>query len=127
MKVFSAVVFSLFFLLTTMQETTFLLLYKLNEKAITERYCVNKQVKNSCCHGKCHLGKTMVNAEAQDNSNPFSVTSVKWKEVELFFGKISHQSLDTETLSVPIKYTLYSSDIAEGYVHTLLRPPSVLG
>jgi hypothetical protein len=103
------------------------LLYKLNEKTITEKYCVNKQVKNSCCHGSCHLKKTLAKSDEQNNKNPFSTTNIKLKEIELFFKNDSQHQLDYTALSETKTYFSYSSAIAKGYSFSLIKPPSVLG
>jgi hypothetical protein len=126
MKAFFAILFSCFFMLTTMQQTAILLLYKLNEKTITEKYCVNKKVPGSCCHGKCHLNKTIAKSESENTRNPFSTSNIKIKEVEVY----CQQLLTTEApvLSTPsTTISLYSSSLLEGFSFSLIKPPAVLG
>ncbi len=109
-----------------MQQTTFLLVYKLDEKSITEKYCVNKNVKNSCCHGSCHLNKTLAKSENEDNRNPFSTFNMKIKEVEIFFNKIL--KAETPFSSLLLKHSsYYISHLSEGFHTSLLKPPVVLG
>jgi len=125
-KAIASILFSFFFLLTTMQQTTFLLVYKLDEKSITEKYCVNKNVKNSCCHGSCHLNKTLAKSENEDNRNPFSTLNIKIKEVEIFFNKIL--KAETPFSSLLLKHSsYYISHLSEGFHTSLLKPPVVLG
>lgn len=130
MKAFIAILFSLFFLLTTMQQTSFYLLYKLNEKSITEKYCVNKNVKNSCCKGSCHLNKTIANAEKQSNNNPFSTLNIKIKEVEIFFVSLKGIQ-EIRTILFPNfnqnKNHQYTSVLLDGFSSSLIKPPTVLG
>ncbi len=109
-----------------MQQTTFLLMYKLNEKSITEKYCVNKNVKNSCCHGSCHLNKTLAKSENEDNRNPFSTLNIKIKEVEIFFNQIVKTEAPASTLRLKHKSN-YISHLSEGFHTSLLKPPTVLG
>ena len=129
MKALSAILFSVFFLLTTMQEASLYLLYKLNEKSITEKYCVNKNIKGSCCKGSCHLNKTIAKAENESKQNPFSVLNLKVKEVEVYlqqFYKIHIETLDVFTISANFS-TNYTSIILKGVVQSPVKPPAVLG
>jgi len=129
MKAIFAILFSAFFLLTSMQETAFLLLYKLNEKAITEKYCVNKNVVGSCCKGSCHLNKTIAKTENENNKNPFSTTNIKLKEVEIFFSllnKIQEVSSLNSSEFKQNKSKNYSSNLLEGFTFSLIKPPTVL-
>ena len=126
MKALASILFSFFFLLTTMQQTSFYLLYKLNEKSITEKYCVNKNVVGSCCKGKCHLNKTIAKAENEDTKNPFSTLNIKIKEVEVFFSQILKP--ETAAISFHLKHkSNYTSLLLEGFHISLIKPPTVLG
>ena len=109
-----------------MQQTSFLLLYKLNEKSITEKYCVNKNVKNSCCHGSCHLNKTLAKTENEDSRNPFSTLNIKIKEVEIFFNQVPKVASSVSSLRLKHKSN-YISHLSEGFHTSLLKPPTVLG
>ncbi len=126
MKALCAILFSVFFLLTTTQQTTFFILYKLNEKAITEQYCVNKSKVESHCNGKCHLNKTIAKSEKEDTKNPFSTLNIKIKEVEVFFNKIVKP--ETATLSFQLNHkSNYTSLLLEGFHTSLIKPPTALG
>lgn len=128
MKALCAILFSMFFLLTTMQEASLYLLYKLNEKSITEKYCVNKNVKGSCCKGSCHLNKTISKAENEGNKNPFSALNLKVKEVEVYlqhFYQINIEGLGNFTISSNNKIN-YSAAILKGVTQTPIKPPTVL-
>lgn len=126
MRFISAIVFSIFFLLTTMQQTTLFLLYKLNEKEITEKYCVNKNIAGSCCHGKCHLNKAIAKTENENTGNPFAAFTLKIKEIEI----ICHQLQYTVYLNTPV-ITIHNGidgfSVLEGYQTPLVKPPAVLG
>jgi len=130
MKAFFAILFSLFFLLTTMQEATFMLLYKLNEKSITEKYCVNKNVVGSCCKGSCHLNKTIAKTENEDSKNPFTTLNIKVKEIEVFYSqlyKIQEISLSVSLNLSQLKSKYYSSIVLDGFASSLIKPPTILG
>lgn len=129
MKAIFAILFSLFFLLTTMQEATFMLLYKLNEKSITEKYCVNKSKPASTCHGKCHLEKTISASETDNNTNPFSILNLKVKEIEIFFSqvyKIQEITSTDFTSFTQLKSKYFTSIILDGFAFSLIKPPAVL-
>ena len=103
-----------------------MLLYKLNEKSITEKYCVNKDVTGSCCHGKCHLNKTIAKSENEDTKNPFSNLNVKVKEVEVFFHQ--PQKTTSPLFSFQLKHSNnYSFILLDGVESLLIKPPTVLG
>lgn len=113
-----------------MQEATFMLLYKLNEKSITEKYCVNKNVEGSCCKGSCHLNKTIAKAENEDSKNPFSILNLKVKEIEIFYSqlyKIQEISLSVSLNLSQLKSKYYSSIVLDGFASSLIKPPTILG
>jgi hypothetical protein len=129
MKALGAILFSVFFLLTTMQEASLYLLYKLNEKSITEKYCINKKEKNSCCKGSCHLNKTISKAENEGNKNPLSALNLKVKEVEVYlqhFYKINIETLDIFIISANFNAN-YTATVLKGVTKTPIKPPTVLG
>jgi hypothetical protein len=126
MKAFCAILFSCFFLLTTMQQTSLLLLYKLNEKEITEKYCVNKKVPGSCCHGKCHLNKAISKSENENTRNPFSTSTFKIKEVEVFCQQLQH--IEPVLLSaVKACPSAFYAPILKGFSSSAIKPPAVSG
>jgi hypothetical protein len=129
MKALAAILFSLFFLLTTMQELTFLLLYKFNEKAITEKYCVNKAKPMEHCNGKCHLNKTIAKAETETTQNPFSVLNLKVKEVEIYFQQFYkvYEVCITAYLTTTTFNRIYNAHLPEGVSSAPIKPPAVLG
>jgi hypothetical protein len=124
MKALIGILFSAFFLLTTMQEVTFVVLYKLNEKSITERYCINKNVKGSCCHGSCHLNKTIAASENESGKHPFSTITFKLREVEITCHKIAEISFTIPDKTVTTVTPYYSSTLLKGITNTLLKPPA---
>ena len=111
-----------------MQEATFFLLYKLNEKAITEKYCVNKNVKNSCCKGKCHLNKTIAKSE-NESRNPFSVLNLKVKEVEIYLQQFFqvHEVCNKTDISFAGYGLYFNAHLLEGVSAAPIKPPTVLG
>ena len=114
MKALGAILFSVFFLLTTMQEATFLFLYKLNEKAITEKYCVNKAIAK---------------AETETTQNPFSVLNLKVKEVEIYMQQFYqlHEVCNTTNISFAGYGRNFNAHLLDGVSSAPVKPPTVLG
>lgn len=126
MKAFFAILFSSFFLLSTMQQTTIYLLYKLNERSITEHYCINKNIPGSCCHGKCHLNKTIARSESDNTNGAASSLNIKVKEVEV----ICQQLEKDNPLTTPVFLSstlIYTPVLSDGHHASLIKPPAVLG
>lgn len=42
--------------------------YIINQKYYAEVLCVNKEVKNSCCKGKCAMEKELINVSEKENT-----------------------------------------------------------
>lgn len=127
MKACFAILFSFLFLLTTMQPTAFYLLYKINQKSITEQYCINKEVKNSCCKGSCHLNKTIAKAENENDKNPVSTLTFKLKEVESICFPLPSMTFGYTSISKEITFRHYATSIYSGIATALIKPPCHLG
>ncbi len=129
MKSISAIVLAVFFLFTTMQETSLYLLYKLNEKSITEKYCINKTIKNSCCKGSCHFTKTIQKAEQENRTNPLSEIVLKIKEVEIYFQPFSPkiEAIILSEVLINLYRTNDRYNLLKGISPTLIKPPTFLG
>jgi hypothetical protein len=44
--------------------------FKINQDRIAKTLCVQKEIKNNCCKGKCHLEKELKKADEQRRWNP---------------------------------------------------------
>ncbi|MFN8155609.1 MAG: hypothetical protein U0Y08_15045 [Bacteroidia bacterium] len=94
--------------------------YEINLKYISKELCVNKEVKNSCCHGKCYLKKEMQQTESREQSS-----SVKEKN-EIVSGVVSN----------PVQLIVYQQQEIEplimnepfeisGFRSSVFHPPSM--
>ena len=123
MKSVSAILLATLFLLANMQQTVYVCLYQLNKKAITEKYCVNKNVKGSCCKGKCYLEKTIAQSE-KETQNPFSLLNLKLKDTELLY-----QPLQWLAQQASLDLILHKPDqqymLLDGPHNSPLKPPAV--
>lgn len=64
--------------------------WKLNQKAITQEFCVNKAKPQLKCNGKCHLKKqiTTIENEKDESSQNRNIVSIKYSETVLFLTAI---------------------------------------
>ena len=127
MRLFIALIFIFTLLLSTMQELTFVLLYKVNKNTITEKYCINKKVKKACCYGKCHLNKTILLAEKENNTKGNMHFNVKGKELEIIFQKSSTIAIKTFSCFYNKIIYNYTAKLQKGEQLALLKPPISLG
>jgi len=58
--------------------------YIINQKYYAEVLCENKQVKDSCCHGKCAMEKELVNLSQEEEEQPAGSENavIKFSKVE---------------------------------------------
>ena len=123
MKVFFTIFCSILFLMTTMQQTMIYLLYKLDQQEITEEYCINKEMKNSTCHGKCHLQKVYKKIQQEQDHNPTSSLSFKIKDVEYFLNK--NKKICVVEYSIQMHFYLHNTSSShEGFLLALVKPPT---
>lgn len=128
MKTLLTISFSFFFLLSTIPETTLLLLYKLNEKSITEKYCVNKAKLEKHCNGKCHLKKTIEKTVSETAQNPFSVLNLKVKEVEIYLQQFyqTYEVCITSDITTAGYGRYFNTPLLDGVSSAPVKPPAVL-
>lgn len=111
-----------------MQQFSLYLLYKFNEKSITEKYCVNKNVKGSCCKGSCHLNKTISKAENENAKNPLSAFNLKAKEVEIYFLQIqkNQNTISVTTENIATYNHNFLTYLSKGFYTSPIKPPAIL-
>ncbi|WP_017259535.1 hypothetical protein [Pedobacter arcticus] len=80
-RVFSVVVVVLS-LLMVFQQAFMIVCFKLNQDAIEQRFCINKNAPELQCHGACHLKKKLQDAESKDSTVP------TFKGVDMLFFPI---------------------------------------
>lgn len=93
--------------------------YEVNLNYISKELCVNKKVKDSCCHGKCYLKKEMQQTESREQSS-----SVKEKN-EIVPGVVSSplQLIVFQQEEIQPVQFIQSFEIS-GYSSSVFHPPS---
>jgi len=98
--------------------------YLVNQKYYAEVLCENKAVKNSCCKGKCVLGKELANIGAKENNSPSKDQGQSFKTSkgeEAITRQFDFQCLRKATIGLPV---LLTYPIVEGNVAGVFRPPT---
>lgn len=109
-----------------MQELTFVILYKLNKKTITEKYCINKKIENSSCHGACHLKTTLIHSEKNAKKNPYAVFEIKLKNINTISQNSTIQNVLTCADSKTDYLNRFSPFLPKGVFEKPVKPPIVL-
>ncbi|WP_179319546.1 hypothetical protein [Winogradskyella helgolandensis] len=117
-KVFSYIM-TIMFLFVVSQQAVVIMHFKLNQKAITEQFCINKNKPELQCNGKCHLSK-----ELQETENSDSEKIMTTKNLDLVF--YSNQEFETETkkgIKNNVKMIYIEFHHSEPYLEILVPPP----
>ncbi len=121
MKNFLSILFSLLFLLISIQKTLVFGFYELNKEYVIEKLCVNKNVENSCCFGKCFVEKQTSEKDAEG----IIINTLKNVKELLYFEK--EFSMDQVSLAYVSIYVIEHSPKLSEYHETNFRPPTILG
>lgn len=110
-----------------MHQTFFVFVFKLNQDNITENYCVNKDVKNSCCKGSCYL-KKVLDKEENKSDKSSSNEETKQKEILVCMKMVEYvfESINFSDFTIQNFNTHYLSKIKSGFLPSIVHPPNVL-
>lgn len=96
-----------------------ILLFNLNQETIAKTLCENKNQPSKKCHGKCVLTKAI----KTENEREQKQSSVSKEQNEILAcGQTEEQELFLS--SMQLSYPPLHSFPAEGYLVTLIHPPS---
>ncbi len=103
--------------------TIFILInFQLNKEYISKNVCVQKEVKDNCCKGSCHLKKQLKEEEKKEQSPASSLKDLK--EFQIFCQSNSFFQFQPDVLLlkdfIPFQYSR-SSTISFSIFH----PPTV--
>lgn len=118
----------LIFSIPLMLKTELIVSWKLNQKSIIERFCVNKNKPKLQCNGKCHLGKQLSKVEepSQDDKQvPFE--KLVRTEPSPFLKHNCAPSIGNSSISFLKHQSPYKANFyAFNFLKELLNPPQVL-
>ena len=107
-------------LLIGFQQIIIIMHFKLNQDAIEQQFCINKNTPELECHGTCHLKKQLKESENKDTAIP------KYQRVDMFTNGIT--SLATKNIGTEIQVKIYIYRIIlymQPFLKILLPPPRI--
>ena len=117
-KVFSIILTSIF-LFVVSQQAIVIMNFKLNQKAITEQFCINKAKPELQCNGKCHLTK-----ELQDTEHTNSEKIMNTKKFDLVYYQDSEFKISNFIITqIKVKLIYLEFQHSEPYLEVLKPPP----
>ncbi|WP_417860831.1 hypothetical protein [Winogradskyella sediminis] len=117
-KVFSLILTSIF-LFVVSQQAIVIMNFKLNQKAITEQFCINKAKPELQCNGKCHLTK-----ELQDTEHTDSEKIMNTKNFDLVYYQDSEFKISNFNITqIKVKLIYIEFQHSEPYLEVLKPPP----
>jgi hypothetical protein len=119
-KKFLSILFSVLFLVISVQKTLVFGFYELEKEYVIEKLCVNKNVENSCCFGKCFVEKQTSEKEAEG----IIINTLKNIKELLYFEK--EFSIEQVTFACTPIYFIENSPKLSEYHETSFHPPNNL-
>lgn len=93
--------------------------FKLNQEYIAKNLCIQKEVENNCCQGKCHL-TSQITKTAETNQTEAPVQQ-KTPEIQYYFiAKQANHLLKAEANTL---ITVIYTHILKGYSSPIFHPP----
>jgi len=117
-RVFSSIM-TLIFLFVVSQQAVVVMHFKLNQIAITEQFCINKNNPELHCNGKCYLSK-----ELQETKNTDSEKILNTKNFDLvFYSNIAYEIETPNVIKTKVKLIYIEFHHSEPYLEVLVPPP----
>ena len=125
LKSFVAILLSVVFLLSSMQQTTYILLFNLNKKAIIENYCINKAKKAMQCNARCYIKKALLQEKNEDKNNPFSILNLNLSQVDYFYkpGAILFKIREFQKITITLLNPNNIDKLLDGVKFLPIKPP----
>jgi len=94
--------------------------YMVRKSYIIEKFCINKDVPEMQCNGKCHLNEQIRENESSEESTPFQPPVVQ-KEIHdyLVYDKLNGNELPRQ----PIRRSMYLKRYAFQFIPSVFHPP----
>lgn len=93
--------------------------YEINKLEIIQKFCINKEVTEFKCDGKCYLKSQLEKADTEKEDIP----AVKDHKIQLF--QIAFRSIRIIPNSSRVRYFEFEESKTEIHLPSLLRPPIV--
>ncbi len=119
MKLMGVSILLLLTLATSFSKWALIAEYRLNQKYIAEKLCINRTKPKSCCAGKCYLGKQL-NTDEQGSSKGMPSTGKEKMDIQLFCekqGKVASFSPGIFLIHHSILVNLIPQGICKGCFH----------
>lgn len=121
---FISVFFLALYLTTVFSSVLPYIEYMVNYDYISTVLCINKEVKESTCHGKCHLskqiGKTIQDKIPVENENSKELTLTEFDPVI-----VNENEIKIDAPYRLIGFLLSKNKLlSKGFINSLYRPPT---
>lgn len=121
MKSLYSLLFITLCMLSSIQQTVFMLYFKWNQQALTEQFCINKDKPMLQCLGTCYLKKKMEQTKDTD-----TILSKKYHHVEMYPLAVLHWPLTVSIYEITIQYAAEGSILyVDPDLKTLIAPPRI--
>jgi len=110
---------TLIFLFVVSQQAVVVMHFKLNQKAITEQFCINKNKPELHCNGKCYLSKELQETE---NTDPEKILNTKNFDL-VFYSNIAYEIETPNVIKTKVKLIYIEFHHSEPYLEILVPPP----
>jgi len=108
-------------LLIGLQQVIIVIYFKLNQSAIEQRYCINKNKPERQCHGTCYLKKQLQETENADSSS----TGI-YPKIDIFPVSFKGYEVKNPTTEIRNKISIYKEALyMEPYREIFIPPPII--
>jgi hypothetical protein len=108
------------FTLISFKQVTLFATYLMNQKSITEKFCVNKDKPIMQCKGKCHLKDALVQSESKDN------TPINLEQnflIQVFFEDI--EVMLKRFMNLSNNFLNFDDNFIASFSNQVFRPPTL--
>lgn len=94
--------------------------FKLNQEFIAKNLCVQKEIKNNCCQGKCHLAEQV----QKNNNSDQAEAPIPFKIPELLYYLVQQQPAKWQLKEGELIFTsTLVNHVLNGFSVSIFHPP----
>lgn len=126
MKKIVTILLAILILLQPFSKVSVYISFKINQDRIANTLCVQKEIKNNCCKGKCHLIKELKKVDEQQQKQ--IPPSLKEKLEVLYcqsFPKISLLNVRFKSSNEKL-IGFYHVSYSSSYIGEIFKPPKLI-